>query len=527
MIKNDSQKMSSFFYRKLGELQMERNLILSARQITKIYPGTIANENIGIDFYSGEVLALVGENGAGKSTFIKILSGVIRPTLGYLMFEGKKVEFSNPKDAFDTGIATLHQELNLSEELTVYENIFLGSELKNGFLPKKSDMIMESKKYIELFKESFSPLVKAKLLSPVQKEIVQIIKALIHNSKVILFDEPTAAMEENDVKKLFEIISHLKEEGKSILFVSHKLSEVEEIADRAVVLRNGKKAGELQKEEINQDKLINLMAGKDVEILLHKESKNLEPNYILSVKNLNSSKIRNMSFDLRENEILGFAGLIGSGRTEAMMAMLGVDSSRKVEQIVINGKNVKIRTLSDAMKLGISYLPEERKHFGIFGTLNVSENLGILSLKETAKFGFIKNNIKILDISNKYKAILSINIPSFMDSMSTLSGGNQQKVCIARCLAINPQILILDEPTRGVDVETKAQIYELIKSFVKESKKGVILISSELDEIVSLSDRIAIMYEGSLVKILDNSSKNIKKEELVALMSGNVYEEVV
>ncbi len=497
--------------------------ILSVKELTKIYPGTVANKNINVDFYEGEILALVGENGAGKSTFIKMIAGVVKPTSGKIFLNGNPLILNSPRDAFKAGITALHQELNMVRDLTVYENIFLGSEIRKGVVPKKNKMIEEAKKYLKEFDSSISPLSKIEELSSVQKEIVQICQALAHKSKIILFDEPTAALEEVDVKKLFKIIRRLKGEGKSILYVSHKLSEVIEIADRAIVFRNGIKVGELRKEKMKAETLVKMMAGRDINVMKEfSESSRIHEKTVLKVENFNSSRVKNISFELKEGEILGFAGLIGSGRSEAIQAILGLDPSKTRGEVFLDGEKIKIKRLTDAVSKGISYLPEERKSFGIFPTLDIKSNLSILSLKNMAKHGIMLNRKSMKEVSENYREILNIKVNDINGYMTELSGGNQQKVLIARCLATNPRILILDEPTRGVDVETKAEIYELMKEFVSEKGKAIIMISSELDEIMNMSDRIIVMYEGEIVDILDKSKGKITKEMVVAAMSGNV-----
>ncbi len=500
--------------------------ILSVRSLTKVYPGTIANNNISVDFYPSEVIALVGENGAGKSTFIKMLVGVEKPTSGEIVFGGRRVVFDSPRDAFNVGIAALHQELNLVNELTVAENIFLGSEIRKGgkgVSPDTRQMVEEAARYLKMFDPNISPLAKVKELSSVQKEIVQICQALVHHSEVILFDEPTAALEESDVQRLFDVIKQLKSEGKSILYVSHKLSEVIKIADRAVVLRNGFKVGELRRNELDVDRLVKMMAGRDVEVMKSFSVSGAERKQaILRVEGVSSSNVRDISFELYENEILGFAGLVGSGRSETIQAILGLDPSKYRGDVFLDGRKVKIRKLSDAVRLGIAYLPEERKSFGILPTLSIKENISILLLRGTSRYGMVVNRQKVNEIAEEYKRILNIKVSDMDGTMTELSGGNQQKVIIARCLATNPRVLILDEPTRGVDVETKAEIYELMRAFISEEGKAIIMISSELDEVVNMSDRIVVMYEGRIVTILDKHECSITKEDVVSAMSGNV-----
>ncbi len=500
--------------------------ILSVRNLTKVYPGTVANNDISVDFYGGEVLALVGENGAGKSTFIKMLVGVEKPTSGDIMFKGKKVVFNSPRDAFNIGIAALHQELNMVDELTVAENIFLGSEIRRserGVVPDVAKMVEEARKYLEMFDPSISPLARVKELSSVQKEIVQICQALVHHSEVILFDEPTAALEESDVTRLFDVIRQLKAEGKSILYVSHKLSEVIQIADRAVVFRNGFKVGELRRQELDVDRLVKMMAGRDIEVMKSFSiSKREKRRVLLRVEGVSSSSVRDISFELYENEILGFAGLVGSGRSEAIQSILGLDPTRYGGDVFLDGRKIRIKKLSDAVKLGITYLPEERKSFGILPTLSIRENISVLLLKRTAKYGMLVDRQRVEEVAERYREILNIKVSDMDGAMTQLSGGNQQKVIIARCLATNPRVLILDEPTRGVDVETKAEIYELMRGFASEEGKAIIMISSELDEVVNMSDRILVMYEGRIVTVLDKHERTVTKEDVVSAMSGSV-----
>ncbi|MEM3828716.1 MAG: sugar ABC transporter ATP-binding protein [Conexivisphaerales archaeon] len=503
-------------------MEENKNILLSLRGITMVYPGTVALKKVNADFYKGEIVALVGENGAGKSTLIKIISGLIEPTEGEIILNGKTIHLSSPNVAFEVGISALQQELNLAGNLNVTQNIFLGNEKKRWkLIPNISEMKEIAMNYLKLFDVDFSPSKPVNTLSSVQREIVQICQALVHDSQFILFDEPTAAMEEMDVKKLFEIIKNLKSNGKTILYVSHKLSEVIEIADRAIVLKDGMKVGELKKSEFDINRIVKLMAGRDVEIM--KKYLNGMPDSkcksVLKVEHLTTESVKDVSFELKQGEILGFAGLIGSGRSETMRAILGLDPTKKRGKVYLHGEEVVINNPYDAIKKGIVYLPEERKTLGIFPTLSVEENMSISSIRNESYFGIIPNKSKIRKLAESYKEALKANIPSFSSSMNTLSGGNQQKVMLARCLLTNPDILILDEPTRGVDVETKSEIYELMKNIVKEGR-SIIMISSELDEVVNMSDRIIIMHEGNIVKILENKSGSISKEDVVALMSG-------
>ncbi len=498
-----------------------QNAILSVKKLTKMYPGTIALKNVDLDFYNGEVVALVGENGAGKSTFIKILSGVIEPTEGDIFLDGKKVHLTNPKVATKLGISALHQELNLIDYLTVAQNIFLGNEKRRGIIPDSIEMENMSKRYLKMFGMTFSPSQLVKNLSNIQKEIVQLCQALVHDAQFLLFDEPTAAMEENDVEKLFEIIKNLKNNGKTVLYVSHKLSEVVEIADRTVVFRNGMKVGELKKNEFDIDRIVSLMAGRDIEVMKNytSESSESENETVLRVEHLTTKSVTDVSFELKKREILGFAGLIGSGRSETVRALLGLDPTVTSGDVYLYGKKIAIKNAYVAIRKEISYLPEERKLLGIFPTLSIEENLSISDYKNLSYAGIVLNKRESRKIAESYKEMLNIKVTSWEATMNALSGGNQQKLLLARTLSTNPNIVVLDEPTRGVDVETKAEIYELMKAIVKQGK-SIIMISSELDEVMNMSDKIVIMHEGKVVKIVDNRSRNILKEEIVSLMSG-------
>ncbi len=505
-----------------------QNPILSVKKLTKMYPGTIALKNVDLDLYKGEVVAVVGENGAGKSTFIKILSGVIEPTEGDIFLNGEKVHLTNPKVATKLGISALHQELNLIDYLTVAQNIFLGNEKRKGIIPDSTEMENISKRYLKMFGMTFLPSKLVKDLSNIQKEIVQLCQALVHNAQILLFDEPTAAMEENDVKKLFEVIKDLKNKGETILYVSHKLSEVVEIADRTIVFRNGMKVGELKKNEFNIDRIVNLMAGRDIEVMKSYTSEPSESKdeTILKVEHLTTKSVTDVSFELKKGEILGFAGLIGAGRSETVRALLGLDPTIISGDVYLYGKKFAIKNAYSAIRNGISYLPEERKFLGIFPTLSIEENLSISAYKNLSYAGIVLNKRESKRIAESYKEMLNIKITSWESSMNALSGGNQQKILLARTLSTNPNIVILDEPTRGVDVETKAEIYELMKAIVKQGK-SIIMISSELDEVMNMSDRIVVMHEGKVVKIVNNKSRDILKEEIVSLMSGIEGEKVL
>jgi ribose transport system ATP-binding protein len=490
--------------------------------ISKAFPGVQALDRVDFEAYSGEVMALVGENGAGKSTLMKILSGAYMKDTGRIYIDGKRVEIQNPYHAQLLGISTIYQELNVTPNQTVAQNIFLGREIKRkgilgklGFVDKK-EMERRAKELLNRVGANIDPRELVKNLSVAQRQMVEIAKALSLEAKIIIMDEPTSALGPEEVEKLFEIIRQLKEQGIAIIFISHRLEEVFKIADRITILRDGKLVGVMSKDEATFDKVIYLMVNRPLGDMFKKEEVS-KGKLILEVKNLRSAIIKDVSFSLYEGEILGIAGLVGSGRTELVRLIFGADPKISGE-IYLNGEKVEIKSPEDAVKHGIGLVPEDRQNQGLILKMSVRENIGVTIIRKILKFlGFIDKN-KLTEIAENFVKRLNIKTPSIFEKVLYLSGGNQQKVVLAKWLASNPKILILDEPTRGIDVGAKAEIHAIMSQLAKIGI-GIIMISSEIPELLAMSDRILVMSEGKVVVELPRSEAT--QEKIMAYASGS------
>ena len=503
--------------------------ILKAVGMRKSFPGVVAVDKVDFEVYENEIVSLVGENGAGKSTLIKMLTGVLKPDEGRIYINGKEVSFRNPLDAFKYGISVIHQELNLAPNLTVYENVFLANEItrtgKKGIFRRShdDDMYRKTQEILDMLGANFPPDAYVKDLSTAQMQMVEISKALVKNPRIIFMDEPTSSLTVSEVKILFDIIRRLKEEhGISIVFVSHRLEEVLEISDRVVIMRDGKRVASLTREEFDIDVIIRHMVGRDVEFFPHGiETKPGE--VILKVENLRwKDKVKDVSFELRKGEVLGFAGLVGSGRTETMHLIFGAEK-KEGGRIIYKGKEVEINSPKEAIAMGIGLIPEDRKLQGLVLKLTVRDNIVLPSLDKLRR-GLIVDERRSDRLAEDFVKRLNIKTPSIDKITETLSGGNQQKVVLAKWLALNSDVLIFDEPTRGIDVATKAEIHRMIRELAAQGK-AVIMISSELPEILHLSDRIAVMWEGRIVNILDNKQRKVSQQEVMYYASGQKVNE--
>lgn len=497
--------------------------ILRAEGISKAFPGVQALDRVDFEAYAGEVMALVGENGAGKSTLVKILSGVYKRDSGRIYFEGKRVEIQDPYHAQLMGISTIHQELMVTPNQTAAQNIFLGREIRRrgilgvfGFVDKR-EMERRAKELLERVGADIPPDELVKNLSVAQRQLVEIAKALSFKAKVIIMDEPTSALGPEEVEKLFEVIKQLKEQGIAIVFISHRLEEVFRIADRITILRDGKLVGYMSREEATPDKVIYLMVNRPIGDMFRKEEV-VRGEPILEVKNLSSDVVKNVSFTLYKGEILGIAGLVGSGRTELVRLIFGADP-KKSGEILIEGKKVEINSPEDAVKLGIGLVPEDRQNQGLILKMSLRENIGITIIKKILKFLNFVDKIKLTRISEDFVRRLNIKTPSVFEKVLYLSGGNQQKVVLSKWLASEPKILILDEPTRGIDVGAKAEIHAIMSQLAK-SGISIIMISSEMPEVLAMSDRILVMSEGKIVAEVPR--REATQEKIMAYASGNI-----
>ena len=471
------------------------DVILTMKGIDKSFPGVHALDHVDLEVRRGEVHALMGENGAGKSTLMKVLTGIYSKDEGTITFEGKEVEFTNPREAQDAGIVIVHQELNMLGHLTVAQNIFIGREFMKGKFIDDRKMNEEARKLFDQLGIDIDPTETMSRLTVGKQQMCEIAKAISHDAKVIIFDEPSAALTEAEIEELFKIIRDLRERQLGIVYISHRMDEIKVITDRVTVMRDGGYVGTLITKDCTKEDIINMMVGRVIYEDPKTESQVAkDAPVVLKVEHLNAGRmVQDVSFELHKGEILGFSGLMGAGRTETMRALCGADPKQSGD-IYINGEKVDIKTPKDAVSHGIGYLSEDRKRFGIIVDKTVAENSTMASLDEYMKGLFIDKK-KEKEVAQKYVDILKTKTPGVDQLVVNLSGGNQQKVVIAKWLVRNCDILIFDEPTRGIDVGAKSEIYHLMNELVAEGK-SIIMVSSEMTEILRMSDRIVIMCEG-------------------------------
>ncbi len=471
------------------------DVILTMKGIDKSFPGVHALDHVDLEVRKGEVHALMGENGAGKSTLMKVLTGIYTKDSGTITFEGKEVEFHSAREAQDAGVVIVHQELNMLGHLTVAQNIFIGREFKKGIKIDDKKMNEEAKKLFDRLHIDIDPKATMSDLTVGKQQMCEIAKAISHDCKLIVFDEPSAALTEAEIEELFKIIRDLREQQLGIIYISHRMDEIKVITDRVTVMRDGGYVGTLITEECTKSDIINMMVGRV--IYEDPKSKSMvapDAPVVLKVDHLNAGKmVQDVSFELHKGEILGFSGLMGAGRTETARAIFGADPKESGD-IYVNGKKVTINSPEDAVKCGIGYLSEDRKRFGIVVQKTVAENTTMACLQEYMKGIFI-NKKKERDVAQNFVEQLDTKTPGTDQLVVNLSGGNQQKVVIAKWLCKNSDILIFDEPTRGIDVGAKNEIYKLMNKLAQEGK-SIIMISSEMTEILRMSDRIVVMCEG-------------------------------
>lgn len=479
------------------------NTILKMTNINKQFSGVHALKGVDFNLRKGEVHALMGENGAGKSTLMKILTGIYKADSGEIFVFNDKCDFNSVKDSQEKGIAIIHQELNLISDLTVAQNIFLGREI-NGLMGFINDRKMneEAIKILKYVGAEINPYEKVSNLTIGKQQMVEIAKAISFDSKILILDEPTATLTDAEVKELFRIMVELKQKGIAMIYISHRMNEIEVISDRVTVLRDGEYIATDDTNSLTKEKIIKMMVGREIigEIKENKDRK-MFSEVSLEVKNLEGeNKFRNISFKLHKGEILGFCGLMGAGRTELARGICGADKL-KCGEIFVNGEKVNFKKPYDAVKKGICYLSEDRKRFCLLLEKSVAENTVLSSLENYIKHGFI-NDKKIISDAKEQNQRLKTKTTNINEKIKNLSGGNQQKVIIARWLLKNSDIFIFDEPTRGIDIGAKSDIYSLIKKLA-EQNKSVIVISSEFNEIKNLADRVLVMSEGEITKELN------------------------
>ncbi len=489
--------------------------ILTMENITKEFVGVKALKNANLDLYPGEVHALVGENGAGKSTLMKILTGIHQKDSGKITFMGKEIHFKSPKEAQENGVIIVHQELNMMNHLSVAENIFIGRETKKfGFWLDDKSLEKETKLLFSKLGIFMNPKELIENLTVGKQQMVEIAKAISYHAKIIVFDEPTAALTQHEIKELFRLISELRHKGVGMIYISHRMDEIEAITDRVTVMRDGEYIGTIRTKDTTKDEIISMMVGRTIYENPKEESTvPKDAPVVLKAEGITlSPQVKNVSFSLKKGEILGFAGLMGAGRTELARLIFGADKPES-GTIFLKGERVEINSPIDAVKHGIGYLSEDRKRYGLALNLDVADNSVLADLKQFSKFGFVKEGA-ISQTATEYKEKLKTKTPSIRQAVRNLSGGNQQKVVIAKWLIKNCDILIFDEPTRGIDVGAKSEIYALMNELSKQGK-SIIMISSELTEILRMSDRIIVMCEGKITGELD--IKDADQEKIMQL----------
>ena len=472
---------------------MSENVLLQMKNIHKEFPGVKALDSVNFELRAGEVHALLGENGAGKSTLIKVLGGIYIAEQGEIFIDGKKAVIDSVKASHDNGIAIIHQELVLVPHMTVAENIFLGRE-PGGRLVNHRKMNQDAQQLLDAYDMHFSAETLIRDLTIAQQQMVEIIKAISFNSRILVMDEPTSSISDKEVSFLFETMRTLTSKGVGIIYISHKMSELEQICDRVTVMRDGTYVGTEVVKETNKDKLIAMMVGRELTNYYTREFLDRETEVVLKCENISDGKMsRGATFEVHKGEIVGFAGLVGAGRSETMKAIFGL-AKESAGDTYVKGQKVIIRSPIDAMKYGIALVPEDRKLEGLYKVQSVQFNSTIEVLSEFIK-NLRVNHSKEEAITQKYIDMMATKTPSQDQQIGNLSGGNQQKVMIGRWLATNPEILILDEPTRGVDVGAKSEIYAIMNELAKQGM-SIIMISSELPELLNMSDRIYVMSEG-------------------------------
>ena len=496
---------------------MKMSVLLEMKGISKRFHGVHALKGVNFDLREGEVHALVGENGAGKSTLMKVLTGIHQPDGGEIFYLGNPYAVKNIGESQNLGISMVHQELNMMNDLTVAQNVFIGRELKSGFWLKDAEMVKETQKIFDRIGIKIDPRTQLGRLTVGKQQMVEIAKAVSRDCKILILDEPTAALTQTEIEELFAIMADLKSKGIGMIYISHRMDEIKRISDRITVMRDGEYVGTVDTQSVTKDEIINMMIGRVVyeDPKTHSEVAEDAP-VVLEVKNLCSgNQIKNVSFKLRKGEILGFSGLMGAGRTEVARAIFGADPI-DCGEIYVNGKRVNIKTPKDAVNLGIGYLSEDRKRYGLMLDKSVAENTALASLDKYIKFGIISDG-KIKEDAENENAKLCTKTPSMQQALKNLSGGNQQKAIIAREIDRNADLLVAVQPTRGLDVGAIEYIHSQIVR-QRDLGKAVLIVSLELDEVMNLSDRILVMYEGEIVGELDPKTTTV--DELGLYMAG-------
>ena len=489
--------------------------ILELKHITKLYPGVVALNDVSLEVRRGEILALVGENGAGKSTLIKTCSGAITPTQGEIVINGKSFTGMTPQTSEQNGIGVIYQEFNLVGDLSVAENIFLGRAIRKGMVIDLKAMERESKKILDSLNIKINPKTLVKTLSVGYQQMVEIAKAVSQNAKLLIMDEPSAPLTRAEVEAMFAIVDKLKAGGVSIIYISHRLDEIFRLADRITILRDGQYVTTLNTDETNKDELVKYMVGRQLtEVYPKRDEICVKDEVIFEAVNVSGNGDKNISFKIHRGEVLGLGGLVGAGRTEFAELMFGM-RQKTAGKFIFKGKEISPKTPKDAIELGIGLVPEDRKKEGALLGMSIRCNINMPIYQRISK-GTVINEKKEEEIAQTYRKEISIKTPTLDQLVKNLSGGNQQKVILAKWLAADSELLIFDEPTRGIDVGAKQEIYTLINHLVEQGKT-VLMISSEMEELMGMSDRILILAEGNMTGELNKSE--FDQERIMQLAS--------
>ena len=497
---------------------MSTSPLLEMRGIGKRFPGVVALDGVSLEVGQGEVVALCGENGAGKSTLMKILGGVYQPDGGEIFVDGQPVKINNVTDAMKLGIGFIHQELNVLDNLDVAANVFLGREpvISPFQLINRKKIYADTEPFLKRLGLDVSPRTRLDRLSLAQQQLVEIAKALSLNARIIIMDEPTSSLTLTETDRLLELVCELSEQGVTVIYISHRLGEIEHCADRVVVLRDGKNAGQLGKEEVSHDRIVSLMVGREIQSAYTASTATKTPGYF-KVRNAKSSRYpgQSVSFDATRGEILGFAGLVGAGRSEIAKAIVGLDPHGGAE-VSIGGETLEIHSPRVAIGHGIYLVPEDRRGEGLITSMTVRENTTLPSLEKFTQLFMISRDRERL-VANEQIASLKVKTPGCETRVMNLSGGNQQKVVLGKWLSMAPKVMILDEPTRGIDVGAKAEIYKIMRSLA-DNGAVILMISSDMEEVLNVSDRVAVMHEGRITGVLERAA--CQEENVMQLAVG-------
>lgn len=473
----------------------EKDLLLQAQGISKAYPGVIALDKVSMHLCNGEVLAIIGENGAGKSTLMKSIAGLVSPDAGELLIDGAATKLTGVQHAMSLGISLIHQELNLADNLTIAQNIYLGREPSRLGLIDRKAMDRGAKKVLDEIGLTLAPSTPVAELSTGQQQLVEIAKAISTNARVIIMDEPTASLSDSETQRLYDVVDRLSIKGVGIIFISHRLAEVKRLAHRVTVLRDGKNAGELSRDEIEHDAMVKLMVGREASTLYQYEARPVGDT-ALRVDGMVTQAFpeHRLSFEIKAGEIVGIAGLVGAGRTEMLAALFGIDPPL-AGQVQVSGNAIAIKSPKQAIAAGLALVPEDRKQQGVVLDMSICENTSLACLRENTYAGAVIKRGEEKKLAKDMNERLATKTPNYEQLVQNLSGGNQQKVVLAKWLATGPRVLLMDEPTRGVDIGAKAEIYRIMEELAHQGV-AVLFVSSDLEEVLGVSDRVIVMHEG-------------------------------